>query len=85
MPLDFMELMTKVPNEQEIQIVTDQETVLYAGKCGNMPFSILREAQEMMAVSVMAASDHLCVLLEGIDPDFDDEDFEDFDSDMPFT
>ena len=88
MPLDFMELLTKIPNEQEIRLVTNTESIIYAGKCGDMPFSIVKEASEMMVISVMAAGDNLCLLLEGIeefDIDFDDDDFEDFDSDMPFN
>ena len=82
MPLDFMELVTKIPNEQEIRLMTSQETVLYAGKCGNMPFSTVKEAEEMMVASVIAAGDKLCILLEGIDdlhfPFADEGEFDDF-------
>ncbi len=84
MPMEFMELLTNIPNEQEIRVVTDEEKILYAGKCGEMPFSVVREANDMMVISVMASGDNLCVLLEGpeeIEFDFGDDDL---DGEVPF-
>ena len=89
--MDFMELLTNIPNEQEIRVVSDDESILYAGKCGEMPFAVVKEAEDMLVMSIMASGDKLCVLVGGLE-DFDPFGFGDaededngFDIDQPFN
>ncbi len=85
--MDLMELLNIIPDEQEIRLITNEEKILYSGKCGSLPFSVLKEAETMVMLSVMATSDKLGILLENFE-DFpfgaDDDDFEDFEGGLPF-
>ena len=61
--MDIMELLSVIDESQNVRMITENKDLMYAGRCGDMPYSVLKAAGNMFILSVVAVENDLCILL----------------------